>query len=126
MKAFLVLGFALIAAGLIYFLHRPCFCMSAIEAAEIFTQKAMPAILERFHQDVGRLPSSREGLAALLRAPDSTIGRWKGPYLEGFTIPKDPWGHEYRYRSRASGAGFEIASLGPDGVISSDDIFVSR
>jgi general secretion pathway protein G len=31
------------------------------------------------------------------------------------TVPKDPWGHEYRYVVKSDGAGYELGSLGADG-----------
>ena len=43
-------------------------------------------------------------------------------YLE--SIPNDPWGKPYQYDAPAqvSGAGFDLYSLGPDGILSEDDI----
>jgi oligopeptide/dipeptide ABC transporter ATP-binding protein len=46
---------------------------------------------------------------------------WRLPPLFGAKGPLDPWGHAFRYRVLPNGAGFELASLGPDGVRSSDD-----
>ncbi|WP_298214143.1 type II secretion system major pseudopilin GspG [Acidovorax sp.] len=68
--------------------------------------------LELFKLDVGRYPSTEEGLDALVKKPGSVNG-WNGPYLKG-GLPSDPWGHPYRYAS--SGKGIEITSLGADGA----------
>lgn len=37
-------------------------------------------------------------------------------------IPRDPWGRHYVYRYPARVHGYELLSLGPDGIESSDDI----
>jgi len=72
--------------------------------------------LDMFELDVGRYPSSDEGLKALVEQP-SNAKEWKGPYLKR-TIGNDPWGHPYIYR--APGAhnanGYDLYSYGPDGA----------
>ena len=40
---------------------------------------------------------------------------WNGPYWKKSTVPKDPWGNEYKYASPAQNAPYEISSLGADG-----------
>ena len=79
--------------------------------------------LERLYKDLGRHPSSEEGLDALYHAPAKDAVRWKGPYLRA-DLPVDPWTHAYRYRLPAtkSAVGFDIWSLGPDGIESDDDV----
>jgi general secretion pathway protein G len=72
--------------------------------------------LELFKLDVGRYPSTEEGLDALVKKPGSANG-WNGPYLKG-GVPSDPWGHPYRYAS--SGGSVEILSLGADGAPGGD------
>ena len=69
--------------------------------------------LDTFRLDVGRYPSTEEGLAALLVAPTNTL-RWNGPYLRR-DLPKDPWGHPYQYRAPGTKSDFDILSLGRDG-----------
>lgn len=70
--------------------------------------------LELFKLDVGRYPTTDEGLDALVKRPGSANG-WAGPYLKG-GVPTDPWGHPYKYVSPASNGGIEIISLGADGA----------
>ncbi|GAB4212405.1 MAG: type II secretion system major pseudopilin GspG [Rhodoferax sp.] len=70
--------------------------------------------LELFKLDVGRFPTSAEGLDALVNKPASAAG-WNGPYLKG-GVPVDPWGKPYSYTSPAANGGFEIVTLGADGV----------
>jgi general secretion pathway protein G len=55
------------------------------------------AALDTFRLDVGRYPTSQEGLEALRERPSSG-DRWDGPYLKK-DVPKDPWGNLYIYRS---------------------------
>ena len=68
--------------------------------------------LELFKLDVGRYPTTAEGLKALVKQPGSIAG-WNGPYLKG-ALPNDPWGNAYRYTSPVANGGFEIVSLGAD------------
>jgi general secretion pathway protein G len=71
--------------------------------------------LDTFRLDVGRYPSTQEGLAALNLRPGSA-DRWDGPYLKT-QIPADPWGRPYNYRSPGeAGRPYDIYSLGADGA----------
>jgi oligopeptide/dipeptide ABC transporter ATP-binding protein len=49
---------------------------------------------------------------------------WRLPPLFGHQSAVDPWGHSFSYRVLPEGAGFELGTLGPDGVKSRDDIVV--
>ncbi len=69
--------------------------------------------LDTYRLDVGRYPSTEEGLAALLVKP-AEANRWNGPYLKK-NIPSDPWGHLYVYRAPGSKAEFDIVSYAKDG-----------
>lgn len=70
--------------------------------------------LEVFKLDVGRYPTTEEGLEALIKRPSSANG-WAGPYIKG-ELPKDPWGNAYRYANPGSQGAVEILSLGSDGA----------
>ena len=70
--------------------------------------------LELFKLDVGRYPTTEEGLDALVTRPGSANG-WTGPYLKG-GVPTDPWGKPYKYANPGSNGGIEILSLGADGA----------
>lgn len=72
--------------------------------------------LELFKLDVGRYPTSEEGLEALAKKPGGVNG-WNGPYLKG-GVPSDPWNHPYRYAN--SGGAIQILSLGADGAPGGD------
>ena len=74
--------------------------------------------LEVFKLDVGRFPTTEEGLAALVTKPASVSG-WNGPYIKG-GLPSDPWGKPYAFTSPAASGGIEILTLGADGVAGGD------
>jgi len=65
-----------------------------------------------FKLDVGRYPTTEEGIAALVVAPDG-IEQWRGPYLKKGTNLKDPWGKPYQYKSPGQHADVDIYSSGP-------------
>ncbi|MEM1159405.1 MAG: type II secretion system major pseudopilin GspG [Pseudomonadota bacterium] len=72
--------------------------------------------LELFYVDLGRYPTEREGLQALVTAPGGLTG-WSGPYLESSEGLADPWGRDYLYRAPGeAGRPFDVLSLGRDGV----------
>ena len=71
--------------------------------------------LDLYHLEVGRYPSSEEGLAALTTAP-AGIDNWGGPYLKKKNIPTDPWGNVYHYRSPGENGDYDLYSLGRDDV----------
>ena len=70
--------------------------------------------IDLYFLDTGRYPTANEGLVALVKKPSGVDG-WNGPYLRGGTVPIDPWGHAYVYRSPADKAPFEITTLGAQG-----------
>jgi general secretion pathway protein G len=69
--------------------------------------------LDLYKLEVGRYPTTEEGLRALLRAPSGATG-WNGPYLKRAKIPKDPWGNKYRYTSSGPDGPYELVSFGAD------------
>jgi general secretion pathway protein G len=70
--------------------------------------------LDLYKLEVGRYPSSQEGLQALISAP-AGVANWNGPYWKKSTLPKDPWGNEYKYVAPGSKGPYDIVSLGADG-----------
>ena len=69
--------------------------------------------LDTFRLDVGRYPTSQEGLAALNQKPGA-IDRWDGPYLKK-DVPLDPWGKPYVYKVPGEKGDFDLLSYGKDG-----------
>lgn len=69
--------------------------------------------LDLYRLEVGRYPTTAEGLQALVQEP-AGVSRWNGPYLKKGTVPKDPWGNEYQYRAPGQNGDFDLYSLGAD------------
>jgi general secretion pathway protein G len=86
---------------------------SKVKAARIQIE-SFAASLDLFCLDVGRYPTTSEGLAALAHAPGG-VDAWSGPYVRVGAIPKDPWGHPYLYRSPGEHGPYDIISYGADG-----------
>jgi general secretion pathway protein G len=74
---------------------------------------ALGKALDQYRIDIGRYPSSSQGLAALVERPGSEA-RWSGPYLAK-SVPPDPWGRVYVYRSPGQHGDYDLLSLGRDG-----------
>jgi general secretion pathway protein G len=70
--------------------------------------------LDTFRLDVGRYPTTEEGLKALREKP-SGVEEWQGPYLPK-EIPLDPWGRPYIYKSPGEHGDYDLISYGRDGV----------
>jgi len=69
--------------------------------------------LDLFHLELGRYPSTEEGLVALVAAP-TNLRNWRGPYFKKATIPLDPWGNAYQYRYPGEHGEYDLFSLGAD------------
>jgi general secretion pathway protein G len=76
--------------------------------------ESLGSALDLYYLDVGRYPSTSEGLNALVQRPTG-IEIWNGPYVKGGRVPLDPWGNAYLYRSPLETAPYEIVSHGSDG-----------
>lgn len=74
---------------------------------------ALEKALETYRLDVGRYPTSEQGLAALMSAP-SGVAKWQGPYLKK-AVPLDPWGSPYHYKQPGDHGDVDIFSYGRDG-----------
>lgn len=74
----------------------------------------LAGVLDLYKLDVGRYPSTDEGLQALVTAPSGVRG-WHGPYLKDGALPEDPWDRPYVYRVPSTRAGhdFDLCSAGP-------------
>jgi general secretion pathway protein G len=74
---------------------------------------ALEKALDQYRLDVGRYPGTEQGLVALVERP-AGLTRWSGPYLKK-SVPQDPWGHPYLYKSPGDHGEFDLLSLGKDG-----------
>jgi general secretion pathway protein G len=71
--------------------------------------------LDLFYLEIGRYPTTDEGLIALIENPSDVVN-WNGPYLKKKTIPSDPWGNDYIYESPGENGPYDLYSLGMDGT----------
>ena len=81
--------------------------------------------LDAFEIDVGRYPTSSEGLRALVEKPSNAEG-WQEAYLKR-DVPKDQWGNEYvyRYPGQYNENSYDLYSYGPDGKQGGNDDIVN-
>lgn len=75
--------------------------------------EALGQALDQYRLDVGRYPTTEQGLVALRVAP-SGLANWRGPYLKR-DVPMDPWGAAYLYKQPGVHGEFDLSSLGSDG-----------
>jgi general secretion pathway protein G len=69
--------------------------------------------LDYFRLDVGRYPTTEEGLNALREKPED-LANWDGPYLPK-PVPEDPWERPYQYSSPGEHGEYDLLSYGKDG-----------
>jgi len=80
---------------------------------------AIETALKMYKMDNGVYPTTMQGLKALIQKPSipPIPQHYKdGGYLDTNSVPKDPWGNPYIYRSPGDNSRpYEIISLGADG-----------
>jgi general secretion pathway protein G len=72
--------------------------------------------LKLYRLDIGRYPTTEQGLKALVERPTSEPipQNWKtGGYLS--SVPKDPWGNAYHYSNPGTRGEIDVISYGADG-----------
>jgi len=74
----------------------------------------LSAALDMYRLDVGKYPTTDQGLQALIEKPDDAK-RWNGPYLRKNKIPLDPWGTDYKFASPGEKGKFDLYTYGADG-----------
>lgn len=99
---------------------------SKVTAARV-QSRAIVSALETMRLDIGRYPTTEEGLVALMTAPTGAEATWAGPYLDQ-AAPADPWGNPYVYAPPSTPESRpRVGSLGADGKEGGDgaakDIF---
>ncbi len=70
--------------------------------------------LDTYRLDLGRYPTTEEGLKALREKPSGAEG-WQGPYLPK-EIPLDPWNKPYIYKCPGEHGDYDLLSYGLDGT----------
>jgi general secretion pathway protein G len=79
--------------------------------------RTLTQALKLYRLDNMRYPTTEQGLAALVKAPDTPplATSWKaGGYLE--RLPRDPWGNSYQYLNPGIRGEIDVFSFGADGV----------
>ncbi|MGB8842585.1 MAG: type II secretion system major pseudopilin GspG [Aliidongia sp.] len=86
--------------------------------------RMLKSALDTMRLDIGRYPTTDEGLQLLVTAPnDPDIkARWHGPYLDT-PVPLDPWNHPYLYSPEGKDLNpIALYSYGPDGKPGGDTV----
>jgi len=99
---------------------RPDEARVSVAASDL---KSIAGALELYRLDNRTYPTTSQGLAALAIRPITppAPASWpEGGYL--IALPLDPWGREYVYRSPGISRGFDLISLGADGVVGGDGV----
>ena len=89
-----------------------------LDTAKVKTAKTqmqmLSQALDAFRLDVGRYPTTEEGLKVLW-AKSSNIKNWDGPYLPK-PVKEDPWGYPYHYKSPGKDSQpYDLYDYGSDG-----------
>lgn len=72
--------------------------------------KLIGQMLDNYYLDLHEYPSKIDDL---VRDPGKP--KWKGPYVQGGVLPKDPWDNDYQYQSPGrDGRPYEVWSYGKD------------
>lgn len=85
---------------------------SKTKAAQLQIE-GLSSALDLYRLDNQRLPSTAEGLEALISKPASAAS-WSGPYLTQGKLPSDPWGFPYHYATPGEHGEFDLFSYGAD------------
>jgi len=90
-----------------------------ITRAQADIRGTLSLALDLFEQDVGRYPTTEEGLEVLVVDPG--LPGWKRPYLKG-GLKNDPWNNPYVYSNDSDDpAQYVLGSTGPDGQTGTED-----
>lgn len=85
--------------------------------------RTISAALKIYRLDNGDYPTTEQGLAALVSRPTAPPepANWSS---EGYlpSVPVDPWGNPYAYRSPGERGRFDLSSLGKDGQPGGEDL----
>jgi len=100
--------------------------LDRLDASKVTTTEVqvhnLRTALDTLRLDIGRYPTTEEGLALLTTPPtDPDLrARWRGPYLDD-ALPNDPWGHPYNYAYTGTGnPPYTLYSYGAAGKPSAD------
>lgn len=76
---------------------------------------ALGLALDQYRIDVGQYPTTEQGLNSLNKNPGN-LPKWSGSYLKK-SVPNDPWGKPYLYKSPGEHGDYDLYTLGKDGQL---------
>ncbi|MGE0482039.1 MAG: type II secretion system major pseudopilin GspG [Phycisphaerae bacterium] len=95
-----------------------------VDLAKAAVTSGLNGSLDRFRLDVGRYPSTEEGLMALIQAPsdEDVAKKWRGPYADPKLL-RDPWEKEWSYQApgQYNAETYDLSSGGKNTVPGDDD-----
>ena len=87
-------------------------------AALMDIENGLASALDDYEADIGRFPTTEQGLHALLEKPsrEPVPANWQGPYLKKKRL-LDPWGNSYIYKcpGKFNKSAYDLSSYGADG-----------
>lgn len=89
----------------------------ALEKAAKTQVEGIENAIKVYRLNMNKVPETLDDL--LTQPSGDKNNKWKGPYLEGESVPLDPWDNEYQYE--VSGADGKVWSMGPDGASGTED-----
>ena len=112
LELLVVLGIIALLAGIVGPQVMKHMGTSKTKAARVQIED-LSAALDMYKLDVGRYPSTEQGLDALVEKPND-VNRWNGPYLRKSKVPLDPWQQAYHYAAPGEHGSFDLFTLGAD------------
>lgn len=112
LELLVVLGIIAMLAGIVGPQVMKHLGESKTKAAKVQVED-FSAALDMYKLDMGKYPTSEQGLQALIEAPEGSK-RWNGPYLKKAKMPVDPWLNEYHYASPGTHGKFDLFTYGAD------------
>lgn len=94
-----------------------------VAVAEADINSNIGLALKLYKLDNGTYPTTSQGLIAMFSKPTSSPvpNNWNGPYLESEAL--DPWrnNYQYKYPGAFNPSGYDLFSLGADGLEGTED-----
>lgn len=122
MEIMLVVTIIALLAGLAIYKLGGTVVTAEIAAART-DLRALQTALISYRSVAGSFPSTAQGLKALVSKPEDEPKpiAWRAQFPDG--LNKDPWKRDYvyKYPGAKGGHGFEIYSLGEDGLEGTED-----
>lgn len=117
MEIIIVIGLLAVLVGVLIGNLQSTSQGGRVETVKLYLNNTVEGAMAAYQLNVGRFPTSEQGLQALRQAPAGLpSGAWRGPYLK--EDPIDVWGNPYRYRYPGTHnvGTYDIWSVGPNGI----------